>query len=705
MRQLGEAGIAAWKMLADYLNITVQEAMDRVQKRQIDSQTATSAILAGMQQQFAGQMQAQASTFNGRLTVMTSTMKQAMVQMVVPVFTMLRDQLFPQVTERLRLFTRVAQSSNLGTAFNALTGSIKGVNEALSVGKVILEAYMFKLGATGLLATLGMATTALNQFKMGLYGVEAVTAASKLGRFALLIQTVYLSSLSGVGGLAKLKAAAEALNFAVLALGKNLIWIIPLLAKLASDKIFGYRWNKSVSSLSERQGDGTDPATMHPIGGGGYGDDLSRQQAALRETARQEYLNQDRLFIEQAKANQKVIDELATKPVGTGGTGSGDDKYAKWITKIKEQARELKLAYQVGRLSIEEYTEALDKLASTPGLKDVHALDIIKQKWQALEPIWKQYQESIDKSEDARLASYEKGKELITQWNATEIEMERLKASTKLSIQAEYDQAALEAGEITQEQLIERKIAQENQLYEIEVKALQDRLALGGLEVSERDAINRQIVQLQMDHNLKLVQLEIQLQQQRKTVMSVMQQAYAETQTSILDQIVSLPTSLADAFASAAVGYSDLSDSLRSLAQQLAFAAIKAMILKYFMGGIFGGGMFGGASLSGVMGVLHEGGIVGKEGTSRFVSLLPRFHSGGLSGDEQLAVLQKGEGVFTQEQMKALGGNHTIINMTIKAIDAKGVRDFFVQNRGYVESMVSHSIRRSGPVRTAMKGA
>ena len=98
-------------------------------------------------------------------------------------------------------------------------------------------------------------------------------------------------------------------------------------------------------------------------------------------------------------------------------------------------------------------------------------------------------------------------------------------------------------------------------------------------------------------------------------------------------------------------------------------------------------------------------GIVGKEGASRFVSLLPKFHSGGLSGDEQVAVLREGEGVFTPEQMKALGGNHTIINMTIKAIDAKGVRDFFVQNRGYVESMVSHSIRRSGPVRTAMKGA
>lgn len=700
MRQLGEAGIAAWKMLADYLNISVQEAMDRVQKRAIDSQTATTAILAGMQKQFAGQMEAQAGTFNGRLTVMTSTFKQAMVQAVVPVFTMLRDQLFPQVTEKLRVFASVAQSGSLSLAFDSLTRSVKGLNEALSIAKLALEAYIFKLGATGFVSVLVMATTALNNFKLGLMGVEAVTAASKLGRFALLLQTVYLSSLNGAGGLAKLKASAEALNFAVLALGKNLYWVIPLLAKLAAEKIFGYSIGQA-ENLDERRGMAQTHASP-PNGKSGYGDALSKEQAARRETSRQEYLNQDRAFVEQVKASQKALDDLAAKPIG-GSSGSGSDKYSKFVQKIKEQARELKLAYQVGRLSIEEYTEALDKLAATKGLKDVHELDIIKQKWQALEPIWKQYQESIDKAEDARLESYEKGKALITQWNATEIEMERLKAATKLSIQAEYDQAALDAGEITQEQLIERKIALENQLFELETKALQDRLALGGLEVSERDSINRQILQLQMDHNLKMVQLELQLHQQRKTVMSVMQQAYAETQTSIMDQIVSLPTSLADAFASAAVGYSDLSDSLRQLAQQLAFAAIKAMILKYFMGGIFGGGMFGGTSLSGLMGSFHTGGIVGKEGSSRFVSLLPKFHSGGLSGDEQLAVLQKGEGVFTKEQMKAMGGDTTVVNMTIKAIDAKGVRDFFTQNRGIVEGMVVQNLRRNSSLRASMQ--
>jgi len=705
MRQLGEAGVAAWQMLANYLNTTVSDAMDRVQKRQIDSQTALTAILAGMNAKFAGQMEAQASTFNGRLMVMTSTFKQAMVQAVVPVFAMLRDELFPSVTEKLGVFVRVAQSSNLSTAFDSFTRSIKGLNEALTVGKVVLEAYIARMTFMAVTTIGTTAVKAMTALRVAVTGVTAATVAMNTTFAGTSIATFSSAAASGAGMVGKLKMAVNALNVAVLALGKNLIWIIPYLAYLTSQKVFGYSFGQA-ESLSERRGMGDKPA-MPPKSGESYGDALSKEQAALKETSRQEYLDQDRLFIEQAQANQKTMAELMNKPAGTS-SGSGSDKYSKFVQQIKEQARELKLAYEVGRISIEEYTEALDKLAATKGLKDVHSLDIIKQKWEALEPIWKRYQESIDKAEDDRLKSYEKGKELIIQWNATEIELERLKAAAKLDLEEEYDNASLEAGTLTKEKVIENAIDRENRLYEIEMKALRDRLALGGLDVAGRDAINRQIEELQVSHNLRMVQLEIQLQQQKKTAMSVAQQAYATTNESINEQLVSLPTSLADAFAQAAVGYGSLSDSLKNLAQQLGAAIIKAMLLKVIMGWMGGGGMFGGTSMSGVMGVLHEGGIVGLEGSRRFVSGLPKFHSGGLSGDEQIAVLKKGEGVFTKEQMRAMGGmggDQTIVNMTVHAIDAKGVRDFFTTNRGYVEGIVVQSVKRSGAVRSAIRGS
>ena len=57
---------------------------------------------------------------------------------------------------------------------------------------------------------------------------------------------------------------------------------------------------------------------------------------------------------------------------------------------------------------------------------------------------------------------------------------------------------------------------------------------------------------------------------------------------------------------------------------------------------------------------LHTGGIVGgSEGAPRAVNAsvfanAPRFHTGGIVGNEVPAVLQKGEGVFTKEQMRSL---------------------------------------------------
>lgn len=170
---------------------------------------------------------------------------------------------------------------------------------------------------------------------------------------------------------------------------------------------------------------------------------------------------------------------------------------------------------------------------------------------------------------------------------------------------------------------------------------------------------------------------------------------------------------ISDAFANAIVNGENLSDTLKNLAKDIAFLIVKTMILRA-IGGLFGvgGGLFGGTSMSGLMGVLHTGGIVGSEGAHRYFSGLPKFHSGGLSNDEQLAVLKRGEGVFTPGQMKALGdgmnggkGDTTVVNMTVKAIDAKGVSDFFTDNRGRIEGIVVNSVRRAGAVRTAMRGS
>jgi len=74
--------------------------------------------------------------------------------------------------------------------------------------------------------------------------------------------------------------------------------------------------------------------------------------------------------------------------------------------------------------------------------------------------------------------------------------------------------------------------------------------------------------------------------------------------------------------------------------------------------GALGPTSVGGGALVG----LHGGGIVGSEATfTRYVhpahfNDAPRFHTGGIAGDEVPIIARKGEGVFTAGQMAALGG-------------------------------------------------
>jgi TP901 family phage tail tape measure protein len=84
----------------------------------------------------------------------------------------------------------------------------------------------------------------------------------------------------------------------------------------------------------------------------------------------------------------------------------------------------------------------------------------------------------------------------------------------------------------------------------------------------------------------------------------------------------------------------------------------------------FGDGVSAGASV----GLAHTGGVIGRDAlAARNVSMdifrgAPRFHGGGIAGDEVPIIAKRGEGVFTPEQMKALGsagGNQISVQNTI----------------------------------------
>lgn len=90
--------------------------------------------------------------------------------------------------------------------------------------------------------------------------------------------------------------------------------------------------------------------------------------------------------------------------------------------------------------------------------------------------------------------------------------------------------------------------------------------------------------------------------------------------------------------------------------------SIFSMIGKLFgMGGGGGGGSIIDAGVTSMGTVAHEGALIGAgEGRQRSLPArtwlgAARYHTGGLAGNEVPAILQRGEGVFTKGQMRALG--------------------------------------------------
>jgi hypothetical protein len=137
---------------------------------------------------------------------------------------------------------------------------------------------------------------------------------------------------------------------------------------------------------------------------------------------------------------------------------------------------------------------------------------------------------------------------------------------------------------------------------------------------------------------------------------------------------------LARSIASGEAGFRSLTGvASRFLEELLAIQLEKRLISPLlasgtsFLDNLFAGGTAD--AYTGNAAPFHSGGIVGLEGGARryvhpgYFERAPRLHSGGLAGNEVPAILQRGEGVFTREQMRAMGGG----NVTIKVINETGV--------------------------------
>jgi len=79
MRQLAEAGIPAWEMLANAIGTSIPDAMKMAEQGAVDATTGIEAILSGMEQRFSGSMEAQSRTILGMWSNVKDNLTRSMI--------------------------------------------------------------------------------------------------------------------------------------------------------------------------------------------------------------------------------------------------------------------------------------------------------------------------------------------------------------------------------------------------------------------------------------------------------------------------------------------------------------------------------------------------------------------------------------------------------------------------------------------------
>lgn len=198
---------------------------------------------------------------------------------------------------------------------------------------------------------------------------------------------------------------------------------------------------------------------------------------------------------------------------------------------------------------------------------------------------------------------------------------------------------------------------------QLQIQRLQAELAAYAGQGEERVRIEQAIQQR--------IQL-IRAQAMQNSPIGRMFKEWTNDTTNFQNQFVSMSNSATSAIADMAVtGKADFKGMTQAWAKELINLALKSLLAKLMggvmstAGGIFGsslGAMSGGVNTLGVGGIFHTGGIIGDRApASRMIDSsvflgAPRFHTGGVIGRDEVPIIaQKGEGVFTAAQMKALG--------------------------------------------------
>ncbi len=177
MRQLAEAGIPAWQMLADKIGVSIPQAMKMAEKGMIQASVALPAILSGMNDEFGGLMEKQSQTFTGQL----SNLKDELF------FTMrdLGESLLPLAKDAMDGFVKpmVSGLKDLAEWFSGLSEPAK--NTIIVFGGVVAAAGPLLVVLGSMASGLGVIIPLLPAFASGLTGVAASMTGAQVAAAGL----------------------------------------------------------------------------------------------------------------------------------------------------------------------------------------------------------------------------------------------------------------------------------------------------------------------------------------------------------------------------------------------------------------------------------------------------------------------------------------------------------------------------------------
>jgi tape measure domain-containing protein len=169
MMQLTEAGIPAWKYLAEAMGKSTSEVMKMSEQGLIPAGAAIDALLAGMNKDFGGMMAAQAKTAAGQL----SNLKDAIVELAADMGASLlpiAKELIAKAQEGVQYFNDLTDAGKknvlmwigiaaaAGPVITGLGGIVTGLG---AVKKAMIAMQLSTAGAIGVMAGLAVAVAAV----------------------------------------------------------------------------------------------------------------------------------------------------------------------------------------------------------------------------------------------------------------------------------------------------------------------------------------------------------------------------------------------------------------------------------------------------------------------------------------------------------------------------------------------------------------